>query len=161
MRPNNKVQMCHTELVDHVVGNVLAVAAVDLAGKAVGDCGIGCAGCVLDRGGLRMSGIHQTPVPVGFHQHHAAFQTVGIHIKIIYPVTSGGMRHRPVLIHRKERGQHQEEGQEIFKYAVPVLHVLYLWQKIADNNSGYFIMLRKGTATTKCQQLRYYINILS
>ena len=132
MRADNEVQMCDAELVDHVVGNILAIAAVDLAGKAVHRSGIHGAVCVLNGRRLAVTGVHQAPVAARLHQNHVAFQAVIIHVKIIDAVSPGGVSDSPADVEDKQRPQHQAEGKEQHEDFVPFQHVRLTLQTIND-----------------------------
>ena len=151
MRADDEVQMPYAELVDHVIGGVSAVMAVNLAGKPVHHGGVDRPVCVRYGPGGSVPCIQQAPVTIGFHQNHIALCIIACHIEIINSVASGGMGQRPVLIHGKKCRQHQEERQNIFETGV-ILHDFNLSNIDikTDNNSEYSNMLHESTATTKC-----------
>ena len=148
MRTYNEVEMCNTELFLHILCGIFSVAAVNLAGKTgTLHHGIDSTVVILNRVTVTMTGIHQTPMPVGFNQHTAAFRTAG-HIEIINPVFSGSFRNRNGTREAKglKQRKKQNKGQNIRKGMGVFFHFKYLEQE-------------KVTLNLPC--LREKINIMS
>ena len=115
MRPDNEVQMPDPQLINHVVGNIPAVAHTDLAGQTEGlrDTDQPSV-CICNGIGIAVPGIHEPPAAVGLHQHQTPLRAaVHIHIEVIQPVYAGRTGRRTMPADGKQRRQHEEERQNM------------------------------------------------